>query len=930
MSPSTSRRIRAARLACLTIAAPTALLLATTPATAQVPASAAAPAVTPALAEPDGEDAGALLQAVEVDMTADGTLTDVAGTVVESSEDPSEADSDETDYSPADVAGDLPVRVVPMWRTAEGAGSDLSDLEGYDGRIRIDLTVQNLTVRPETVQYDVEGQSREQAALVGAPLSVVASADLADLEPTRVVTAGGNTRQQVTNGVVSQGAPEGTQVQWASILAPPQLGSSAHFTLVLDADDFQVPDIDLSVQPGLVTDPSMAALVDSAFSPESSDQMELQARTIELIGDVNAVLARASSTISDVRSTLDSSAETLGSRTLSDLQASTASVASSMRTLDGALGSLDRELSATLSTTGSSAVSELQQAVSTVDRMLGDTRRGAGTAQVLGNGCNLKVARTRSGGSLYDSLVTVASQLNGFAGATDRCRSALQDTIRATIGPEQPNADVCRDNDSVTCSLYGAQGTFDDIAGELLELTDTAVGLLQPVLYADAVEAATELGEAVDRAQGITALISAGGPDLLREARQARNALQAGGSVSRLIDNLASGIEGIRNQASTIRAELVSMRAQSAAAAQELCAVVGDGATPNTLTAEQVEGIRAYLVGTACDGATPLGRPSAEFSQPLTTRLGAQVTALDGIISAADTSSATTGVGQSLATLRSSLTGIATQLSAAIDPPRDPEDDPRTLDQLLSALVQEFSDVRVERDRLIQAVDQLDQMKDEVQQEITEAIENAADRARDEISGSIDPEIRKVTQAGDAAGAELGEMFSRSASGLRDMATDVVAEGRRSVQGQKGRFEELQREAATRVSRQVEEGLARISSGVAASSRDMKGATALLTADLRRVLLDLGQRRVNGGGLLGAMTTGAAAAGTADYQLALATNRSSSYANVRGRDVSGLLLRQAQTDAAMQVLAQLPAFQLELPPGTAHRTVYTYRLDGDR
>ena len=173
-------------------------------------------------------------------------------------------------------------------------------------------------------------------------------------------------------------------------------------------------------------------------------------------------------------------------------------------------------------------------------------------------------------------------------------------------------------------------------------------------------------------------------------------------------------------------------------------------------------------------------------------------------------------------------------------------------------------------------------------------------------------------------------MFTRSSAGLRDMAKGVVADGRAWVNEQKDRFEQLQEEAATRVSRQVEEGLARISAGVASSSRDMKGATALLTADLRRVLLDLGERRVNGGGLLGAMKTGAAAAGAADFQLALATNRSSSYANVRGRDVSGLLLRQAQTDAAMQVLAGLSAFQLDLPPGTAHRTVYTYRLDGDR
>ena len=90
----------------------------------------------------------------------------------------------------------------------------------------------------------------------------------------------------------------------------------------------------------------------------------------------------------------------------------------------------------------------------------------------------------------------------------------------------------------------------------------------------------------------------------------------------------------------------------------------------------------------------------------------------------------------------------------------------------------------------------------------------------------------------------------------------------------------------------------------------MEAATTLLTADLRKVLLDLGDRRVGGGGLLGAMATNAATARTADFQLALAGDKATSYANVRSRDIDGLMLRQAQTDAAMQMLhghAGLPA-----------------------
>ena len=106
----------------------------------------------------------------------------------------------------------------------------------------------------------------------------------------------------------------------------------------------------------------------------------------------------------------------------------------------------------------------------------------------------------------------------------------------------------------------------------------------------------------------------------------------------------------------------------------------------------------------------------------------------------------------------------------------------------------------------------------------------------------------------------------------------------------------------------------------------MEAAGALLTQDLNRVLLDLGDRTVNGSGLLGAMTTGAATARSADYQLALATDTTTSYANVRSADIGGLLLRQAQSDASLQMAAALPAFGIDLPTGTEHRTVYTFHI----
>ena len=298
------------------------------------PAPAAVPAAVPA-AESGTER---VLQSVAVSMSSDGTTTTVGDSVVRTAGSVEDAETTDGSYAPAEVMGDLPVRVLTSYRTAEGAGTDLSDLQGYTGRVAIDVTVQNLTVRPEMLTYDAAGTSRQQAALVGAPLTITASTALGDLAPAKIVTADDGTVEgdpgaNVTNGVLGKGA-DGTTVQWAALLAPPILSSSAELSLVVDAKDFDVPTFDLSVQPGLVTDPSIGGLVDGAFNPAASSELELQQRTIGLIGEVNTVLARASSTISEVRNNLTSSAETLGTQTVADLQSSTQSVTSNMSALE--------------------------------------------------------------------------------------------------------------------------------------------------------------------------------------------------------------------------------------------------------------------------------------------------------------------------------------------------------------------------------------------------------------------------------------------------------------------------------------------------------------------------------------------------------------------------------------------------------------------
>jgi hypothetical protein len=62
--------------------------------------------------------------------------------------------------------------------------------------------------------------------------------------------------------------------------------------------------------------------------------------------------------------------------------------------------------------------------------------------------------------------------------------------------------------------------------------------------------------------------------------------------------------------------------------------------------------------------------------------------------------------------------------------------------------------------------------------------------------------------------------------------------------------------------------------------------------------------------------------------LALASQNAEGYANIRSRDVAGLLLRQAQFKASLTAMDELPPFKLEVPEGATSQTLYTLKIGG--
>ncbi len=866
-----------------------------------------------------------LLQSVDVAIGSDGSLSQVGDTVVISRANTGAADTYDTSYDPSKIVDDLPVRVLPSYQTAQSSGTNLADLKGYTGQVTIDLTVQNLTVKPQKVSYDVAGASKTTTAMVGAPLTVVASASLAGVDPASIVTAQTDTSDSddVTNGVVSQSSQHVPQVQWATILAPPQLAATATLRLVIDAKNFAVPTVDLSVQPGLVTDPSVGALVDAAFNPKNSDELTLESRTIDVIGDVNDVLTRASSQISKVRRTLDSTSKTLGAKTVVELQQNTREIDTSLKQSDQNLDSLNKDLNSSLKSTSSSTLEKLAATVSQVDALLGDTSLAAPKATVSGSGCESKVSTPTSGGSVYASLLQVTAQLNAYASTTQDCKAELQQAIKTTIGPENPDDTACSGADatSVTCSLQAAADSFDGVEKDIKTGQDVSAGLDPAKDFGDSqATAASLIGQLTAIVKSTDALLDddpdAPAPALDRIATQLSAAAKALAGAKQSLTDVKGSIGNIHTSAVENQKSAESMVAQNSALAAGLCTVAGDGTQPGKLSAAQVETFRSYLVTKACDGSTDLTPPKGVVA--MSTQLGDQADAWQKLADETDTSKTDQGLGQSLS---QATTGLD-DTSAAID---DASKD----------VVAGASSVRDVHDAAEQALKDLQSLGGDLgglqktygtaQTELDKALDDAAKKAS---TTNLKDAIKQVSDQGQASSDQLGKAFENSAAGLTSAAKALQDSGASAIKQQRAELDKTQDQAAKSLSAAMTGSLSQISGNVSSATRDLTTTRTQLTRDLGNVLLDLGDPNVPGSGVIGTVAKGADAAGSADYQLGLATDQTSAYAAVRSQDVAGIMLRQAQAEAALARQADLPAFATQLPDNVQHRTVYTFHLDG--
>ena len=324
------------------------------------------------------------------------------------------------------------------------------------------------------------------------------------------------------------------------------------------------------------------------------------------------------------------------------------------------------------------------------------------------------------------------------------------------------------------------------------------------------------------------------------------------------------------------------------------------------------------------------GIPPLRFEDPLDVRLGEQMAFWDSVLAAVDTTDPDQAIAQAFAGLDTTITDIDTRLNAveaavaALD--ATATKDVTSTEDELEALKVALDDAIGSSGSVYENLEGLKAQQDGLAAEIKKSLGGVSDETSKEISKIVDDQVREVAEVGDTGSASVIAAFDRSISGLTSTSDEVVTDAGGTVDKQRNELNERGDALAASLDERTQSSLANIASSTSGSTRDVEGAAALLSSSLNNVMLDLGDRSVNGSGLLGSMATSAAKADTADFQLALASQNAEGYTNIRSRDVNGLLLRQAQFKASLTAVDELPPFHLEVPAGATSQTLYTLTI----
>lgn len=915
-----------------------------------------------------------VLQSVEVQLGADGSIQGISSSQVRKDTLTSKITSDRQQFDPQSVAGDLPLRVTTSYSLTDrgghvSSGTDLRQVRSKSGTVQISITVQNLTVTPQQLTYDDgSGMTRTQYAMVATPLTVTAAAVLPKASLAKIVLPASD--HVGTDGVLGHSGNGDTTVQWAALLAPPQLSSSSTFTLVENGDRFDLPKVDISAQPGMATDTSIDRLSSQALSGGS--QLSLEAHTINLIDKVNGILGDAAHTLGGVQTALQDGQQRIGTQLVGELQASGQELGQAATALTSSLNGMKADFSSSLDSNNRQVEKQLATTVTSLLAVLGTPTGEKLTAYPISAGCKVQLGTGNVPATLYAQVFQASRQLLTLGASTTGCGETIKAALRASLGTANGTcSDTSKD---AYCLLLATQKQLADVA----VLVETSGSALVRQFDPNAVDYVhNTLGTLTQRIVDLQTSAAAirSGVTVRKVDTSLRSVIA---DLNRIIGSLSPGKGGLTDSLQTLsdlaaqhsNVTDVSILKQVNALAVAICATPAPQSgkpTPTpTATAKTsptasptnspssvastattapadlgsyVDRLRTLVSGTDCNDKSLAADGS--FPTPLTDRLTDEQKAWLDVAHATDTTSnAPYGAAADLADLRVALdtlksNSLETEKALGGADATSVSEKLTTLLQQIDVLyngaaadacptpAQPASDVQA-LNALLTTFNALDCNQRGLGQNLSELLVKATPTF-ERSAAEVGQRAADVVTARQVADDQLGGLLGTLNTALTTEASDSLAKGTERIKFQTNKLETDQKQLSDKFSTQTALAIKTITESVNASNRQLGASTKILSASLGQVekYLGTGTGRT---GLLGVVNLQSAQTGAGKSNVTDAVGQASQFQKVRGSELSDIYLQQSQVAAALRLQLAYPPFQLHLPEGSSSTEIFSFHL----
>lgn len=903
-----------------------------------------------------------VLQSVSISVDSSGTIESVSDRSVGLSADGKDVkgDTEERAFNPEEVASELPVRVSVYYRGDWGEGFDLSEIAGHSGQVEVTLWVQNLTTSAERLTPNVGGVASPRSVLVSAPLTVIASTRLP--ENVRVLSeenllsasevseteAGVNDMKNTgTNGVILR-EKDGTTLQWASLLASPYTPGLASFSVVMAGDNLPVPEFNVAVQKGFLTQSDPDDFVASSFSSTNVDTEALIQQAVDLSGRLASILERTESLISDTRTALTNSQSTIGQTTISDLQNSSQSLVQSTQSMKNDLAKLEADISANMRGNGSSTWEQLRTVTTNMEAVLGkesDFQNETSESEEDVKECKALSINLSPDASLSKTLSEVSVSLDTYAQATSACRAAIAKDFLTVLGPETPDKEICEDNPgTLSCTvknlnstLSNAQAFHDKYGYEASNPNDSISGIpsssdsysetfnnlecssfkLQKILNpTDETIAPDRLPQCI------------GHTNLTSIDRGIADKTSLKGRVSSAKTTLDQMQTTLNALAATYRANL-AMENDVQYIKSQLCAVaLADRTHVNDLEKDALRNALYALDGSKlrdCPGMPPSSTIGAALSDlrlpdriPLTTKLSEQKGSVDQIL-APETGNIPVydSFGELTEIKLADIKNIEDQLQN-ID---------ESLDNL-STVVNELGEGNSAQFSYLKALNNNIEA-------FQSAIEDAKKSASSDVQKDLEIINESLTDTKIAANTLLADRnkLGKSADGLLESvaqnmtnsSTHLTEKGKETVKTQRENLTTNYDTSYDESKQAIDDSLNQIAESFALSSANAQVVSSKLEGDIARVLADIGTPGERSG-LLGMLGDAQGRANTAGAQIGVAGQATSNFNSVQRTYNYGQQIRREQLRAGIAKQKEMKAFMRDLPSSARHTVTYSFTV----